>query len=716
MSYIPDNRIWRSGVYYETNAIVKYGNNLYSCTYEHLSTTAFTDGNWQSIDKPILNRNLFDVTAQDSDFEGDLASSNPFSQISVTLNNKIPTGAITYNSATSSITTFGKTSTTGTIDGNYSLQTSIASGTITAGHGFLAGVSVPADSRGKVLSINFSYSAVAGSSLMNFSGTSSNTWAVYIYDWNNSQWIQPSGAYNIIQGSGVGEYSGTFQTASNTTAIRLAIICINPNTSGAVDMRWDNFYIGKKSLSYGAAISDWTSYTPTVTHSSGGATNVTHTGRWRRVGDSIEVMGTSTFSAASAAFNEFFVALPSGLTFDTSKLSSSGSLSPVLGTSFVYDAGATLFAPGNAVYRTSTIIDIRTPSTVAGTNPVNVATNTITNTFPITFGNGDTISWQFKAPITGWSSNSVMSSDTDTRVVAVSKASGTQISVPTSTYAYLDFTTLNVDTHSAWRSGVSYNSATGAWTTSPAYVVPVSGIYGITCGVFFPATGGSKQLLITKNGSNIGNGANDTPTTSGASINASVIHNFNAGDLIQIAVWQNSGSASTVPGSISAAWSHLEIQRLSGPATITATETVAFSVGKTGSMSVANQAAEGSEIKITSWDSAAIDTHGSWSSANSSYTIPVSGTYLLIGKILKNTTTTAGMAIILKPFKNGSTIDYRFARFDATNAVTTNNITIGNSNIYKFVAGDVIDLRIFQNSGVSQTFSDCQFTLTRIGN
>jgi hypothetical protein len=102
----------------------------------------------------------------------------------------------------------------------------------------------------KVISFSFSYEAISGT--FNFSGTSANTFAIWVYDVTNGAWIQPAGVYSMIQGSGVGVASGTFQTTNNSTEYQLALIDINA-TPGAYDLYVDDFVLGPNAINFGPA-------------------------------------------------------------------------------------------------------------------------------------------------------------------------------------------------------------------------------------------------------------------------------------------------------------------------------------------------------------------------------------------------------------------------------------------------------------------------------
>jgi hypothetical protein len=562
-----------------------------------------------------------------------------------------------------------------------------------------------------IQSFSFFYKVTSnGTGTPNFSGTSANAIGVAIYDATNAAWIQPAGVFNLVQSSGVGRSTGSFQVPSNCTSVRLAVYF--PNSTAAsggspFTVIFDDFVLGPQTNPAGAAISDWALFTPTITNSIGGITNATPTGKYRRVGDSIEVYGTITFSAASAAFTEIFAGLPPGLTFDTSKLSTTTTLAPVLGTAFCYDNGTILYGPGNVVYRTPTVVDIRTPRTASGTNPgVNIITDTITNTIPITFASGDTINWHFTAPITGWSSNTVMSNDTDTRVVAA-RARCTTADTVSSTNT-VNYDTVDFDTH-----GAITTSAT-AWK----YTVLVAGYYRISAGQL-AATTTANTMFVYKNGTgqiNIGGSAAANVAFSGSTIIQAV-----AGDYFDIR--NGSGTALTLTADSFA--NYIAIERVSGPATIAASETVAARYYTTAGNPVTNSA-----INYIDFATKDYDTHGMVSGTGSGNVlvtntgfkaiIPISGKYAISVSTISATGGGWAVSEIWETgvMRNGSDI-----QIGLDVAQTTHN-TYMSSHLYvvaNLIAGDRIEPRLFQNSGATLNMLAAapglnNFSIVRVGN
>jgi len=137
----------------------------------------------------------------------------------------------------------------------------------------------------------------------------------------------------------------------------------------------------------------WTTYTPATTGTWN--TNTTWSGFWRRVGDSIQIQAKALI-AAGGPTGAFTVNLPTGLTIDTAKLTTSATCP--LGSLIVLDAGVTQY-PGIVSYSSTTAVSglvFNAAFTYAALNGVNATT-------PITFGASDSVEIECdKIPISGW--------------------------------------------------------------------------------------------------------------------------------------------------------------------------------------------------------------------------------------------------------------------------------------------------------------------------
>ena len=145
-------------------------------------------------------------------------------------------------------------------------------------------------------------------------------------------------------------------------------------------------------------VTNWASYTPTLTHNSGGATNVTVTGRYRRVGDTLEARVALSFTGTPANFNGAFLSLPS-VTIDTTKLSVT-SANQTLGTALIYNADVTQQNVAIVMYSSTSTVELRWLMS-QGTNSPSIY-NTVAQDSPIVVAVNDIMTGTFSVPISGW--------------------------------------------------------------------------------------------------------------------------------------------------------------------------------------------------------------------------------------------------------------------------------------------------------------------------
>lgn len=136
--------------------------------------------------------------------------------------------------------------------------------------------------------------------------------------------------------------------------------------------------------------SEWVSFTPTGSWN----TNVTYTGFWRRVGDSLDIdMRVECSGAPNVATLTFNIV--SGLTIDTARAVSNSRGS---GNVYIEDVSVQGYV-GNPFIATSTSLG----AGVIGTASTYAMTAAVTRTVPFTFGSSDFVllSWH-NLPITNW--------------------------------------------------------------------------------------------------------------------------------------------------------------------------------------------------------------------------------------------------------------------------------------------------------------------------
>lgn len=522
--------------------------------------------------------------------------------------------------------------------------------------------------------------------------TGNSTIGIFIYDVTNAVLIPLSPSVITSNSLTIPQtFKGTFQTASNSTSYRLILHTCRAEDA-VLTVRFDNFFVGPQSVAYGSAITDWQSYTPT----SSWTANTTMTGRYRRVGDSMEIIATASMSGAPTTAT-FTVSLPSGFTMDSSKLPGGGSIGDALGYVSILDAGSQVYT-GTAYYASSTTINV----TYGAANGAGVNTNNgvVNQANPMTVASGDLIGIHLSVPIAGWSSNTLMSNDTDTRVVdfvglinsGTHTSTGNWQGVP-------NYTSIAIDTHSG-----SIGSG--------LYRIPVSGRYHISAKANVASnTTGSRGVRVLKNSTNVNGGAGLYPAGGNTGIGASISIDIDcvSGDEIKFQAFQSSGGNLNYETSADSQ-SSFTIHRLTGPATIAASETVAAIINGAVSGTIATHGSQSIAIYATK----VRDTHSAYNTTTGFFTVPVSGFYDVTGRALWT-------------FSSGQPYQYGYIYVDSTLTQseyyypgTAANAVVKISGMVYAVAGQTISVR-YSTNGSSVAYDNSVPTnnylaIKRVGN
>jgi hypothetical protein len=592
-----------------------------------------------------------------------------------TLTTKIPTSVgstgVAFSSGAGGSAASGNLSiatiSSGQLSGTYSLNLASSAAT-TAGDLLISqAYTIDISDQAKMLNFRFNYKLGVdpGAANRDFSGTSTNSYAVYIYDVTNAAWIQPAGVYNLVQSTGVGIASGSFQAPSNMTQFQIAVVFPNA-TGGAASLYIDDVTVGPQTSVSAPAISDWTAYTPTYTALGTVATTEAY---WRRVGSNIEMRGKFTAGAAGSA-SEARISMPAGpVSADTSQINTI----EIAGTGLLGSASAAM---------TQILMEPNVSYVTLGFQTASIAGLTKQNGSQF---NNFIVSWWAKVPVQGWSSSAVSSSDTDTRVVAATYAAVASASTTANTQ--INFDTKIIDTHSAVTTGA------GTWK----FTAPVSGIYEVM-GMIAPNGTTAGQLY--KNGSSVQYlgyiNASGQPCTLAAQIQ------LNAGDYIDARMLNTLTLGGAAPYT-----NIIHIKRLSGPAVVQATESVNASYTTTAGASIPNNT-----TTLLIFPTKDYDSHGAYNTSTGVYTCPVSGLYSIKAQGLFASNVTGSRKVYV--YKN--TVLYRF--MDIKNASGSNWVS-GVASV-KCVAGDTLDIRVFQDSGgalsMDSTAGVTALAIERVGN
>lgn len=640
--------------------------------------------NYISIYTPSLNPST--PNTGNGDFE--LNATTGFSLFNTTLTSGIPTGSITAGAA--SITTFAATA-SNPIEKKYSLNVA-SSGAIAAGAGWISDAFyIDQADQAKVLAFQIKYSVLSGAANINQSGTSSNTFAAYLYDVTNSAWIQPSGVYNMV---GNGLWNGTFQTSSNGTNYRIAVIAVNAS-GGAASLNFDSYVVGPQPTSIAPAISDLVTAT-----TNGGATLITGTTsnptkgtivtdivKVGRIGDHAHItMQYQQSSAGTAGSGDYLIALPNGLSFDSSKVTYTTS---VYGTSAWQTASS--LGGGTISYSTtssglahvvpfdSTHFRLFVVSYV-GSGTAGTGAFASTN-FDLS-GTVNTFSVDFKAPIAGWSSNTVSSADTDTRIIATEIA-GTPANVSSGNPVI--FPSVLSDT------SASYNNSTGKYTA------PISGYYNISSA--FNAAGVAGPILVYV----FVNGAQKSQI--GA---YSASGTFSGSQIVKVNAYDTVDIRPVGAGISSFGDSSLSINRISGPAVVQAVDSVNVRYH-------ASATSISGSLATVVWTAKDFDSQGAMNAATGIYTCPVSGKYQVNASLITGGTFSLNNAVDLQIQLNGSVYteqtNYAFA--------SATDISVNVSDIIPCNQGGTIQAQVSSTAispSIAASNSKNWISISRVGN
>jgi hypothetical protein len=515
---------------------------------------------------------------------------------------------------------------------------------------------------------------------------------VYLYDVTNAVVIEPAPRLLEPALSGYNyKYKGVFQTSSSTS-YRLCLHVSSTSTS-AYSLKMDNFSISKQVSANGAYVGDWKSYTPTGTW----VTNTTYTGMYRRVGDSLEGTVHVALSGAPTA-TTLQVGIPSGLAIDTTKLTTAvGSAVPHLGMGSGYD-GSTVKG-FYVAYNNTTSVYLLYPSSTTGT------ISAVSSTAPSTWASGNYINVNFKVPIVGWSSNLQLSNDAETRVISA-KAIRTSTSQTATAGVALEVigNTSVQDTHGA------YSTSTGRFTA------PVSGYYLLKAQTLIE-TGGTAPSDVSSYWKKNGTGANlgihyttDTVASKFYSLISNTEVYLNAGDYVSLWVLANSQNVTVTSTGGTNENTVLSVSRISGPAQIAASETVAARY-----TDVSGQVIGTSDATFI-YNTKVYDTHNAYNTSTGVFTAPIAGKYRIVAKVVTaGVSLSTSQVLVANIRKNSSTIE--------SNAIlgngASNNYYITVTSTVDLLAGGTLDVRAAASvatTGITASPIYNTMTIERIGN
>lgn len=220
---------------------------------------------------------------------------------------------------------------------------------------------------------------------------------------------------------------------------------------------------GGTTINLGATVTAWQDFTPTGSWT----TNTTYTGKYRRVGDTLEMSVKVVLDGAPTATN-LNIDLPNGLSVDTSKLNAFSPNNLITGASDIRDnSSAANYIGAATIVNGSDQISIK----YIKDNTTLEDFGNVSSTAPFVFASGDTIHIrEVKVPIQGWSVADIPTS-TDGVVVEGRGNDGGSL---TANITNIDWTETE-DTTGSWNGTQFTCPETGSYLFEGAVKITTSG-------------------------------------------------------------------------------------------------------------------------------------------------------------------------------------------------------------------------------------------------
>lgn len=524
------------------------------------------------------------------------------------------------------------------------------------GHGAYAAFSVPDADLAKKHIISFDYD-------FDHASYSDGDIKIFVYDVDKSQLIRVNGE-DVLAGKGT--HYAQFQTDATSSNYRL--VFHYAGTSKNFSVKFDRVFVSPQKIAYGTIVTDWEEFTPTGSWN----TNVTYSGKYRRVGDSIEL---EYFIETSGAPNTgaFGVNLPDGLSIDFNKIESSNEFGLVIvGDAISRETGVGAY-PGHAHLRSGTSEDINItyisdPS--AGSNPVVEASVDFNS--PFVFGSGDIVYVKASVPIQGWSSNAKMSEDFGGRdIIVVGQGNGA--GSLTANVTNIDFTETK-DTTSSWDGSIFTAPETGTYIMKGSVRFASS----VSTSIYLYIDGVNNRVLGTSHSQS--NGVHDFMG----------VFELNKGEQASL----RTTAGATLSNNTTDHWIH--IQKLASPQTILENETVAARYTSNSGQSIPT-----ASNTIVVYEDLDKDTHNAYNTSTGVYTVPVTGWYNINSKVtFSGLNVDAGEFANIRLTSSVGSLSLEQHEFDSTNS--SKAITLSISDLFYLEKGETLNVQTYHNTGSSE--------------
>lgn len=197
---------------------------------------------WVQVGSKAGTKNYFTQSNANPDFETNSVS--PWSACTLTFSGGAPSGAPTLTATQMAISVTGTTPLAGT----YSMLCTKSAANAQY-QGFISGVlTIDREDVAKVMYGSFNYEVNSGT--VDMSGTSTQTYEIWIYNVVAGQWIQPAGFRGMNQSAGPGKVVFSFQTDGSFANNQYRIAVITQQTSALASVvEFDDFAVGPTAIS-----------------------------------------------------------------------------------------------------------------------------------------------------------------------------------------------------------------------------------------------------------------------------------------------------------------------------------------------------------------------------------------------------------------------------------------------------------------------------------
>ncbi len=531
----------------------------------------------------------------------------------------------------------------------------------------------------KPFTLKFDYQITSGTyypAQFPVSGSTFSDFTMWCYSAGSATFIDQFSNWQVdgaVNSNNQYSYQGSWQCPSGATFARVIFYQGNA-VSVPFTARFNNISFGREPRVQGNVYTNPVTFGAT---SSWGSTNTTYTGSWYRDGGFGNYKVNIALAGAPIG-SSLVIQLPPGHVIDTS--SPAFPTTPVagmlpVGRVEITDVSDTPDTPYQGVvsYNTTTSVACRAFRTINGNLYVSAQTD-MSATDPITFANGDYVYAEWRVPILGWGANGTLGQDADTRVIASRCQLGGATLIVTP-QGLINFSTVNFDTAGAVTTGASWK-----------FTAPVAGVYNFNACI---TTGMTAELWdIYKNGA-FYNRVGSISAFAGTNTPGQDSVYLNAGDYVSL----YSGVGITLVFGTTYG-NYVNIQRVSGPAQVQAPEVITARYSTNAGATINNNSATVMDYEDKTYDDHGIVTTGATWKA----TAPRAGKVRVNAKatLVSNAGWGVGETAYLAVFKNGA--EYGRGPFDSP-VTATIVVNLSVEDEVDVVAGDYIDIRIFQNSG-----------------